>query len=246
MTDTDAKKAPAGKTGYHHGDLRNALLEAAIDLARDAGPEAVVLRAAARRVGVSPTAAYRHFAGQAELLYAVKERGQDLLADSMEAAVRAVQSPSSDSGSGSGPDSSPASGAASVDGTGRYELEERVRALGRGYLAFARSEPGFYRTAFCHQALPGQRGPEPPEFPPASDGGTFRSFQLVVEVLDSLVAHGVMPPQRRPGAEISAWATVHGLAMLIIDGPLSGLTTEETDAVVEHTLSVVIAGLTAD
>ena len=45
---------------YHHGDLANALTLAATDLAREGGPEAVVLRQAARQVGVSATAAYRH------------------------------------------------------------------------------------------------------------------------------------------------------------------------------------------
>src|SRR5690242_15991484 len=57
---------------YHHGDLRNALIGAAADLAERGGPDAVTIRAAAREVGVTPTAAYRHFAGQADLVDAAK------------------------------------------------------------------------------------------------------------------------------------------------------------------------------
>jgi hypothetical protein len=55
----------AQRDSYHHGDLYNALVEAAVDLARSGGPEAVVLRKVARRVSVSVTSAYRHFASQA-------------------------------------------------------------------------------------------------------------------------------------------------------------------------------------
>lgn len=56
-----ARTRTGGRSRYHHGDLRNALIEAAVELATEGGPERVVLREAARSVGVSPTAAYRHF-----------------------------------------------------------------------------------------------------------------------------------------------------------------------------------------
>ena len=55
------------RSTYHHGDLANALAAAAAQLAREGGPDAVVLREAARRVGVSATAAYRHFASHNDL-----------------------------------------------------------------------------------------------------------------------------------------------------------------------------------
>ncbi|MES2609602.1 MAG: helix-turn-helix domain-containing protein, partial [Pseudomonadota bacterium] len=50
------------RSTYRHGDLRRALLDAGIELARQGGPDAVVLREATRRAGVAPNAAYRHFA----------------------------------------------------------------------------------------------------------------------------------------------------------------------------------------
>ena len=56
------------RSTYHHGDLRRALLEAGTDLAREGGPDKVVLREATRRVGVSANAAYRHFADRDALL----------------------------------------------------------------------------------------------------------------------------------------------------------------------------------
>src|SRR3984885_11964080 len=62
----------AKRKTFRHGDLRNALVAAGLEMARAGGPGAVVLREATRQAGVSPNAAYRHFAGQAELLDAVR------------------------------------------------------------------------------------------------------------------------------------------------------------------------------
>ncbi|MBA3704019.1 MAG: TetR family transcriptional regulator, partial [Rubrobacteraceae bacterium] len=59
---TSTGTGPPKRVTYRHGDLRRALLEAGTELARGGGPEAVVLREATRRVGVAPSAAYRHFA----------------------------------------------------------------------------------------------------------------------------------------------------------------------------------------
>src|SRR5215471_21379476 len=81
----DVAPAKMIRATYHHGDLANALTVAATQLAREGGPEAVVLREAARTVGVSATAAYRHFAGHGDLMHAVKDRAQESLAASMRA-----------------------------------------------------------------------------------------------------------------------------------------------------------------
>jgi len=120
------------RRAYHHGDLANALTNAATELARHGGPEAVVLREAARQVGVSATAAYRHFASHGDLLHEVKERCQASLAEYMRAEV--------DAGSPL-PDPGP-------------EAVRRLRALGRGYIRFAVAEPGLFRTAFCQAESP--------------------------------------------------------------------------------------------
>ena len=72
---------------YHHGDLRNALIDAATALAREGGPDAVVLREAARRVGVSSAAAYHHFANRDQLNQAVKQRALAVLTGRMQAAL---------------------------------------------------------------------------------------------------------------------------------------------------------------
>ena len=63
-------------TPYHHGNLRDALVEAAVDVVREGGPEALSLRELARRVGVSHAAAYRHFADREALVDVVKTLGK--------------------------------------------------------------------------------------------------------------------------------------------------------------------------
>jgi len=70
---------------YHHGDLRAALLDAALDLLED--DEAFSLRAVARRAGVSPTAPYRHYQHKEALLAALATHGFARLADRLEAAT---------------------------------------------------------------------------------------------------------------------------------------------------------------
>ncbi|MDZ4359203.1 MAG: TetR family transcriptional regulator, partial [Variovorax sp.] len=75
---------PPARSTYRHGDLRRALLDAGIELARDGGPNAVVLREATRRVGVVPNAAYRHFASRHDLLLAVRAAALSEAAKAME------------------------------------------------------------------------------------------------------------------------------------------------------------------
>ena len=82
-----AASAPPARATYRHGDLRRALLDAGIDLAREGGPDAIVLREATRRAGVVPNAAYRHFASRQDLLQAVRAWALSSLAIAMEAEI---------------------------------------------------------------------------------------------------------------------------------------------------------------
>jgi AcrR family transcriptional regulator len=207
------RKTGVSRDSYHHGDLANALTTAATDLARTGGPEAVVLREAARKVGVSATAAYRHFAGHGDLIHAVKEAAQADLARSMEAELAA-----------SDPLPDPAA-----------EAVRRLRALGRGYVRFALAEPGLFRTAFCRF----DKGHE------EATAGMLNSpaFQMLSETLDALVTAGLLPPHRRPFGETAAWSTAHGLAMLLLDGPLNTVPDSERPRLIEGALDAVVTGL---
>ncbi|GAA2093128.1 TetR/AcrR family transcriptional regulator [Streptomyces albiaxialis] len=219
--DRAARDGVRAKDRYHHGDLRNALIEAATGLAREGGPGAVVLRAAARRVGVSPTAAYRHFEGQADLLDEVKQYGQRRLAEHMLVA------------------------GAEVAGDGPEAAVARIRALGRGYVRFAVEEPGLFSAAFggteMSPLVVGEAGGVVAE----DQSWRAPAFDMLAESLDALVACGLMPAERRPGAEVSAWAMAHGLATLVLEGPLAGLPAEMFEHLVERALSDIVAGFTA-
>lgn len=207
--------SPPKRTTYRHGDLRHALIAAGTDLARAGGPDAVVLREATRRAGVSPNAAYRHFADRRALLDAVCATAQSRLAVAIERQLARV----------------PVAGDATV------VARARLRAVGVGYLRFAQREPGLFRAAFVSTDLEGAYDPERA----GASGQT--PFQLLGSVLDELVAAGALPSARRPAAEFLAWSSVHGLAMLLIDGPLRALDNTKRHAIVERLLDMVEQGL---
>jgi AcrR family transcriptional regulator len=188
--------ASVQRENYRHGDLRQALLDAGLDMAREGGPDAVVLREATRRAGVSPNAAYRHFADRTELVEAVSDAAQSLVAGAIEAEWDAVPS------------------TLSADAA----AHEHLAAVGRGYLGFARDEPGLFRAAFT---VPSDL--ETALHPAKAGPGGRTSFQLLATALDELVAVGALPPERRPGAQFAALSAVHGLAMQVLEGPLRNL-----------------------
>ncbi|MGB6008969.1 TetR/AcrR family transcriptional regulator [Castellaniella sp.] len=211
-----ATRSPKERDTYRHGDLKHALLEAGVALAREGGPQAIVLREATRRVGVVPNAAYRHFTNREALLQAVRAAALSELARAMEDELARL------------PSGLPAPAFA----------RSSVRAIGAGYLSFARKEPGLFRTAFAVS----DRVEDDTD--PAKTGRSgLNPFQLLGKALDELVKAGSLPAERRPGAEYLAWSSVHGLAMLMLDGPLRGLAPDQVHTVGEHLLNMVERGL---
>jgi len=204
----------SARATYHHGDLRNALVRAAADLAEAGGPEAVTIRAAARGAGVTPTAAYRHFAGHGELLDAAK--GEAL--DRMAAMIFEVLA-------------DPPKKADPVE-----VALHRMRAGGRGYVRFALAQPGLFRTAFCHSPHEDLR--DAAESLAAAPPHAFLSAAL-----DELVAVGWLDPALRPHAETPAWAAVHGLSLLLLDGPYRSLDEAERELLIDATLEMTLRGL---
>jgi len=200
---------------YRHGDLRRALLDAGVALARAGGPAAVVLREATRRAGVVPNAAYRHFPSHQALLQAVRAVALGRLAAAMEAELAAVP----------------------PDGDAMAQARAGLRAVGTAYMRFALAEPGLFRTGFAASSTPleaGLRGAGP---------GGLDPFEILASALDALVAAGGLPAERRPGAEFLAWSAVHGLAMLIIDGPLHAWPPAQAEAIGQRLLDMVDKGL---
>lgn len=108
------------KQGYHHGNLRQALVEAALELIARHGPTGFTLSEAAKAADVTPAAVYRHFAGRDELLAEVARQGYDIFAALIEFAYN----------------------------NGQPTALAAFEATGRAYLAFARKYPGHYKAMF--------------------------------------------------------------------------------------------------
>jgi len=204
------------RSTYHHGDLRRALLDAGTDLAREGGPDKVVLREATRRVGVSANAAYRHFADRDALLGEVVSRAQARAADVISTTMDAVP-PALEAG---------------------QRARARFRAVGVGYLRFAMDEPGLFRAAF---AVPVDLSRAASVDAAGASGLT--PFQLLSAALDAMVEAGVMSQDQRPGAELLAWSAVHGMAMLALEGPLRDLPRGAVDELAPRLVRMVDLGL---
>jgi len=110
---------------YHHGDLREALLDTAVAVVREQGPDGLALRDLARRVGVSHNAAYRHFAHRDDLVAEVAGRVMEGLVEAMQVRLSKVRT------------RDPV-----------LRARRRLAATGRGYVDFAVAEPGLFRLAF--------------------------------------------------------------------------------------------------
>ena len=196
-----------GKERYHHGDLRAALVRAAVAAAREGGEAAVGLNRLAAEVGVSASAAYRHFpGGLPDLLVAVGDVARRELADRIAAQVTAAE-PSDDA---------------------RVAAQRRFRASGQAYVEHVLASPGLFQVACRHDE--GR----------AQDADPYAQLSACI---DDLVATGALPAERRPDAAAAAWAAVHGLALLLVEGPLRRLPPERREAVVARTLDVVQRGL---
>lgn len=108
------------KRGYHHGNLRQALVDAALSLIEKKGPTGFTLSEAAKQAGVTPAAVYRHFEGRDDLIAEAALQGYEIFADLMEYAFD----------------------------TGQPSALASFEATGRAYLAFARRHPGHYVAMF--------------------------------------------------------------------------------------------------
>ncbi len=126
MSNPFTSKPEAARRGYHHGNLRESLIDAARFLIAERGPQGFTLIEAARLVDVSPAAPYRHFKDRDALVGAVAERGFEVFATRLREAYGS---------SGEAP-------------SGDRSAMRGLEALGSAYLAFSREEPGYYGAMF--------------------------------------------------------------------------------------------------
>lgn len=197
---------------YHHGNLRQALLERAVEVARAGGPDAVVLRDVQRAAGVSNSAAYRHYADRQALLTAVQIHAMNLLGETMAESLAAVNN----------------------RGPRARRALARLRATGEAYVDFALTEPGLFRTAFAPGGIRHTDAAVSPERHP---------FRILSGCIDDLVSAGVLTADRRNGLDEAAWAAVHGLAVLFLDGPLAATADDHKKLITGRLLTVINDGI---
>lgn len=203
MTGTNTRGQP-----YHHGDLRNALLQAATELLREQGVAGLSLRAAARRAGVSHAGPYRHFRNKAALLRALAMVGFEALADAVNAAA-----------------------ARYPDDPARQLVEAGV-----AYVGLALDNPERTRLMFGGEL--GHAGDD--DLARAAHG----AFEALVAIIRNGIESGAYAGGDAGRLAVSAWAKVHGIAVLLIAGQIQVASSrQETIGLVREVCRVELFGL---
>jgi AcrR family transcriptional regulator len=178
-----AKDAP-----YHHGNLRGTLIGAAINVMADKGVSQFSLSELARSVGVTPAAAYKHFADKDALLGELAQHGFVLLRERFEAVA---------------PRAKPALNA--------KHAMQRFERIGQAYLLFGQEEPALFHLIFGKGASPFRQKM-------AASGERTPTFAYFAEALEDLHRFGLMARAPTPQDQWFAWSAIHGATELTIAG----------------------------
>jgi AcrR family transcriptional regulator len=194
---------------YHHGDLRRALLDAALAIVEQAGPGALSLRELARTAGVSHAAPYRHFPSREALLVALGVEGFRGLDAEMQAAVGDERDPI-----------------------------HRLVAHGVAYVRYAVAHPGHFKVMFGSEL---HGGVKDAELATASEP----TLRALVDCIAAAQAEGAVRDGDPRALSVGAWATVHGLALLLVDRQLAPLVEEpiSVESLARATIDGVVRGL---
>ena len=203
---------------YHHGDLRRVLVEAALQLVSEGGMEAVSVREAARRAGVSPGAPFRHFPSRDALMQAVAEEAQRRFRIEIEAALA------------EGPSEGPSEGLS--DPLGRF------RCLGLAYLRWAMRNPSHFEIISSRRLFDHDRAA-------AVSSDNAELIELTGRTLADAFAAGQLRPVDLKQVQIAGRALVYGFARMNIDGhfPRWGVAAPEAERTAEAILDLFIAGI---
>lgn len=201
-------EVPPPARGYHHGNLRQALLTTALEMALANGPERVSVREVARQLGVSPAAPFRHFPTRRALMTAMAE----------EAALRLQLEVRKSLARQHG------------------DALARLRSIGRGYLAWARTHAAHFRIVSARDQIDLAASPT-----------LQRHIQDVRDLTEQTVraaqaAHLVAPEVDPAALALLARATAYGLARMRLDGHFGQWGIDEADApaAMDATLDLLI------
>jgi AcrR family transcriptional regulator len=176
---------------YHHGDLRRALVLAGMEVLQERGLEAVTLRETARRTGVSHAAPYHHFPDKAHLIEAIAIEGFGRFADALQAAWDDTPGPSL----------------------------VRFRAVGLTYVRFALERPAQFRLMHRPELRGGDGARDDEALPPVVVAGR-RAYEVLLRSIGTCQQDGFIHAGDPEPLALTAWSSVHGLAVLLLEGLL--------------------------
>jgi AcrR family transcriptional regulator len=173
---------------YHHGNLRNALLRAAITVMAEKGVSQFSLSELARSVGVTPAAAYKHFADKDSLLFELAQHGFSELRQAFERVAPKASPPKN-----------------------TKQAKLRFERIGEAYLQFGLKEPALFQLIFGKGASTFRKGI-------ASAGERTPTFAYFAEALEALHEFGMIAKAPTPQDQWFAWSAIHGATELLIAG----------------------------
>jgi len=186
---TQPSASPHTEKPYHHGQLRQALLTAALQLAETRGLSALTLREVARLAGVSHAAPYHHFADKSALIEALAAEGFQHLRQALQLAVEQ------------------ATGSAIV----------QLQALGMAYVQFALVHPTEFRLMFRPELREAHTTGSASASEIVGQVAQA-AYQVLIEAVERCQAEGFVITGDSEPFVMTCWATMHGLATLFIDG----------------------------
>lgn len=193
---------------YHHGNLKEELLQTALEMIDKEGLDAITLRDLTQRLGTSRTAVYRHFTSKEALILGVIEKGYGQL-DLMFTPIFQDRT---------------------------HTVAERFEAMGRAYLDFAIEHPNLYRLLFGDKYH--QEREELCDYKDESQAtGLYALIGLLLEAQEAGNIAQVNPMVQAA----MVWASIHGLASLLIDGHL--MMNDNKEAIYEYSIGVLLKGL---
>jgi AcrR family transcriptional regulator len=195
---------------YQHGNLREALVQAGLKLLAEGGVEGLSLRAAAQLAGVSHAAPYRHFKDKDALVAAIAQQGFRLLSASMRAELEHLDAAA--------------------------DTARRMRALGQGYVRFAREHPGYLGVIFGGVLAKGRATPE------LTEAGS-EAYGLLRGCIVEGLAKGHITGGDADTLSLACWSMVHGLSHLLINGAVVLPPGMSTQAVTEVLLRILDEGM---
>jgi len=182
-------KRQSAERPYHHGDLRRAIVTAAMEILQETQSLEFSLRELARRAGVSHNAPYKHFADKRELLAAVSAAGFETLTKRMTTEI-----------------------------AGLDNAREQLFAMLRAYIAHGVENPALYNLMFGGYLGGPNRSRPAIELAEAEKTKALLGGVIVAGGLGRAIPHTARNERQIAGAILVCWSLVHGLTLLLADG----------------------------